>query len=104
MRIEQMIQSDWPAVAAVYAAGIATGDATFETEVPSWDAWNHGHLPVPRPVVRDGREVVAFAGLSPVSARAVYRGVAEVTIYVAQATRGRGLGRRLLEALVEQSE
>jgi phosphinothricin acetyltransferase len=102
--IVPMHQSDWAAVAAIYAEGIATGDATFETAVPSFDAWDTAHLAAPRPLARRDGEVLAFAGLGPVSARAVYRGVAEVTIYVAAAARGQGVGRRLLEALVEQAE
>jgi L-amino acid N-acyltransferase YncA len=99
-----MIQEDWDAVAAIYGAGIATGDATFETEVPTYEAWDRAHLRAPRLVARDGGKLVAFAALSPLSARAVYRGVAEVTVYVAETARGRGVGRRLLEGLVERSE
>jgi L-amino acid N-acyltransferase YncA len=99
-----MHQDDWPAAAAIYAEGIATGDATFETAVPSFEAWDAAHLAAPRLVARRDGRVLAFAGLAPVSARAVYRGVAEVTIYVAEAARGRGVGRRLLDALIEQSE
>jgi phosphinothricin acetyltransferase len=99
-----MYQGDWPAVATIYSEGIATGDATFETSVPAFEAWDASHLAAPRLVVRRDGQVLAFAGLAPVSARAVYRGVAEVTIYVAAAARGRGVGRRLLEALVEEAE
>jgi L-amino acid N-acyltransferase YncA len=102
--MNQMNQSDWVAAAAVYAEGIATGQATFETAVPSYEEWDAGHLAVARLVARRDGEVVAFAALGPYSARAVYRGVAEVTIYVAAAARGQGVGRRLLEALVEQAE
>jgi L-amino acid N-acyltransferase YncA len=102
--MNQMNQSDWVAAAAVYAEGIATGQATFETAVPSYEEWDAAHLAVPRLVARRDGEVVAFAALGPYSARAVYRGVAEVTIYVAAAARGQGVGRRLLEALVEQAE
>jgi phosphinothricin acetyltransferase len=99
-----MQQDDWPAVAAIYAEGIATCQATFETEVPGFEAWDRGHLAAPRLVARRGGLVVGFAALSPISAREVYRGVAEVTIYVAAAARGQGVGRRLLQALVEQAE
>jgi phosphinothricin acetyltransferase len=104
MIIDQMYQGDWPSVASIYADGIATGDATFETVVPPFEAWDASHLAAPRLVARRDGQVLAFAGLAPVSARAVYRGVAEVTIYVAAAARGRGVGRRLLEALVEAAE
>ena len=102
--IDQMYQGDWPAVATIYAEGIATGDATFETAVPSFEAWTAAHLEAPRLVAREDGEVLAFAGLAPFSGRPAYRGVAEVTIYVAAAARGRGVGRRLLVALVERAE
>ena len=104
IRIEAMTAADWPAVAAIYAEGIATGDATFETAPPSWERWDAAHLPDHRLVARDGGEVLAWAALAPVSDRCVYAGVAENSIYVAAAARGRGVGRRLLTALVEQAE
>jgi L-amino acid N-acyltransferase YncA len=95
---------DWPAVAAIYAEGIATGDATFETEVPGYAAWDTAHLADHRLVARAGGAVVGWAALSAVSRRAVYRGVAESTIYVAERARGQGIGSGLLRALVEQAE
>jgi L-amino acid N-acyltransferase YncA len=90
----------WPAVQAIYREGIANGDATFETEAPEWDAWDAGHLSHSRLVAVDGQEVAGWAALSPVSRRPVYAGVAEVSVYVAGARRGRGVGR----ALVASSE
>ena len=103
-QIAPMKPCDWERVAAIYADGIATGQATFETEVPSWEAWDQAHLPEPRLVTSlDGR-VVAWAALSPVSRRAVYSGVAETSIYVDGAVRGHGVGRALLQALVDASE
>ena len=87
-----MQPGDWPAVAAIYAEGIATGDATFETVVPGFDAWDAAHLPHPRLVARTDAAVVGWAALSAVSRREVYRGVAEDTIYVAE--RGPRTGRR----------
>jgi len=97
---------DWPAVAAIYRQGIDTGNATFETEVPTWEAWDAGRLDACRLVADAGRAegVVGFAALSPVSGRCVYGGVAEVMVYVGANARRRGVGRRLLERLVGASE
>jgi L-amino acid N-acyltransferase YncA len=94
----------WDAVARIYAEGIATGHATFETEVPSWERWEGSHLADHRLVALSGDEVVGWAALSPVSDRCVYGGVAEESVYVADGARGRGVGRALLEALIERSE
>jgi len=95
---------DWAAVARIYQQGIDTGDATFEAEVPSWESWDERHLPVGRLVARGNGDVLGWAALSGVSERCVYRGVAEVSVYVAAEARGRGIGRALLEKLVEASE
>lgn len=102
--IEDMRADDWPAVRAIYAEGIATGQATFEEEPPHWECWDHDHLRECRLVARRNGRVVAWAALAPVSSRDVYRGVAEVSIYVAAAERGSGVGRALGKALVEASE
>jgi L-amino acid N-acyltransferase YncA len=104
VRIRSLSEPDWPAVAAIYGEGVADGNATFETEVPSWEDWNAARLPSPRLVAERDGEVIGFAALTPVSARAVYRGVADVMIYVAPAAQGKGAGRALLEALVEAAE
>jgi phosphinothricin acetyltransferase len=102
--IESMLPADWPAVRRIYAEGIATGRATFDTEIPEWEIWDAGHLAAPRLVARHDGEVVGWAALGPVSSRPCYRGVAEVSIYVAGGAQGRGAGRMLLEALVTASE
>ena len=102
--IRSMTAADWPAVAAVYAAGIATGDATFETGIPSWARWDAGHLPGHRLVAVDGGAVLGWAAVSPVSDRCAYAGVVEDSIYLAEAARGRGVGRALLTALVTSTE
>jgi L-amino acid N-acyltransferase YncA len=99
-----MRPDDWPAVAAIYAEGIAAGTATFETAVPPYAAWDAAHLPDHRLVARAEGSVVGWAALSPYSERAVYRGVAEDTIYVAARARGRGIGLGLLSTLVERAE
>lgn len=99
-----LTEDDWPAVARIYGDGIATGNATFETDVPEWDKWDGGHLDVCRLVAESDGTVVAFAALSQVSARRVYRGVAEPSIYVAGDVRGSGVGSALLGRLVVDSE
>src|SRR4029077_2313771 len=102
--ITSMHPEDWPDVEEIYRQGIVTGNATFETESPGWEKWNASHHQHSRLVAREKDNVVAWAALSPVSARRVYAGVAEVSIYVAGATRGRGIRKALLLALIEQSE
>lgn len=104
VQIRRLAPEDWDAVRAIYLAGIAGGDATFETTAPGWDEWNRSHLPAPRLAAVDGEKIVGWAALSAVSARAVYAGVAEVSVYVAPARHGHGIGRALLEALVRESE
>jgi len=95
---------DWPAVREIYRSGIASGDATFEREVPEWEAWDASRHPEVRRVAeRDGR-VVGFAALSPVSRRPVYSGVCEVMVYVEAEVRGQGIGGLLMSDLVRASE
>lgn len=105
IRIAPMTAHHWPEVRAVYAEGIATGVATFETEVPSWEVFDRSRRPDCRRVALDAEgRVVGWAALSPVSSRPAYAGVAEVGVYVAERTRGTGVGTRLMTALVEASE
>lgn len=104
LTIAPMTPEDWPAVRAIFAEGIATGHATFETEVPEWAAWDAGHLLSPRLVARSEGSIAGWAALSPVSRRRCYAGVAEVSIYVAGRARGRGVGRALLEALAAAAD
>jgi L-amino acid N-acyltransferase YncA len=94
----------WAAVRSIYAEGIAGGQATFETEPPPWDRWDAAHHAHSRLVAVDGGRVEGWAALAPVSPRAAYAGVAEVSVYVAAAAQGRGLGRALLDAVVARSE
>jgi len=94
---------DWPAVRAIYEEGIRGGNATFETETPSWERWDAAHPELRLVAERDGI-VVGWTALSRPSARHCYRGVGDVSVYVAEEARGAGLGRVLLEELVERSE
>jgi L-amino acid N-acyltransferase YncA len=103
MLIEAMIPADWDRVRAIYEQGIASRQATFETVAPDWATWDAKYLGEPRLVVRDP-DVVGWAALSRVSAREVYRGVCEVSVYVDENARGRGIGRILLDGLVKASE
>src|ERR1041384_5579587 len=102
--IDQMRADDWEQVREIYLEGIRSGNSTFETDAPSWEKWNEGHLPFGRLVMRAEESVLGWAALSPVSKRHVYRGVAEVTVYVTESARGKRVGRALLERLIEESE
>lgn len=113
-----MTAADWPEVAAIYADGIATGDATFETEVPEWEDWDRARrgdcrivaerggagAPETRRATGSPGAVVGFACLSPVSKRPAYAGVAEAMVYVSASCRGRGIGGRLLRALAREAD
>src|SRR5206468_3265734 len=104
LEVRDLRPGDWPEVARIYREGIETGNATFETEVPSWEAWDSAHLPVHRMVAeRDGR-IVGWAALVPVSPRECYAGVAEVSAYVGEEARGEGVGSALLTAVIDSSE
>ena len=105
MTIIPMTEAHWPAVKAIYEAGIATGNATFETQAPAWEAWDQAHLGHSRLVaVDEAGTVLGWAALSPVSSRCVYGGVAEISVYIAADARGQGVGRQLLQALIADSE
>ena len=99
-----MLPADWPAVREIYLEGVATRQATFETDAPSWEAWDASHCIFARLVARQGESALGWAALSPVSARQAYAGVAEVSVYVAASQRGLGVGRQLLEAVIAASE
>jgi L-amino acid N-acyltransferase YncA len=103
LTIRDLRPDDWPTVRAIYEEGIRGGDATFETETPSWERWDAAHPQLRLVAERDG-SVVGWAALSPVSDRCCYEGVGEVSVYVAEVARGAGLGHALLAELVERSE
>ncbi|MFI5197556.1 MAG: GNAT family N-acetyltransferase [Thermoanaerobaculia bacterium] len=102
--IEPFAEADWPAIRSIHLEGIATGVATFETGAPAWKTWDAAHLAKPRLKAVAGGATAAWAALSPISSRCVYGGVAEVSIYVAGAWRGHGIGAHLLTELVRASE
>jgi phosphinothricin acetyltransferase len=100
--IRDLEAEDWPAVKAIFEEGIATGQATFETEAPSWEHWDGAHFG--GLVAEEDGEVVGWTALTPYSARACYAGVAEESVYVAERARGRGVGRALLGTLIDRAE
>lgn len=103
--LDEMNAGDWEQVRSIYLEGIATGVATFETGAPAWEKWDAGHFRKMRMVARVTEGVIlGWAAVSPVSDRCVYGGVAEVSVYVGEQGRGQGVGRVLLEALIEESE
>jgi phosphinothricin acetyltransferase len=100
-----MAPTDWDAVRAIYFEGIATGNATFETEAPTWEVWDRARLHSCRLVARSpAGPIVGWAALSPVSSRPAYAGVAEVSLYVTASARGQGVGKALFQALIAASE
>jgi phosphinothricin acetyltransferase len=101
--IREMAEADWPRVREIHAEGIATRDATFETEPPTWAEFDAGRLPGPRLVAVEGELVVGWAALSPTSSRACYAGVVEHSVYVAAESRGQGIGRALMEELLARA-
>jgi L-amino acid N-acyltransferase YncA len=104
VRLEPLERAHWGAVRRIYEEGLATGQATLETEVSGWEAWDRSHLAEGRLVAMVDGEVVGWAALSPVSSRCVYGGVAEVSVYVSARHRSRGVGLALLRGLIERSE
>jgi phosphinothricin acetyltransferase len=104
LEVDVLTAGEWPAVSAIYAEGIATRNATFETTVPSWDAWACAHMGHHRLVGRVAGEIVGWAALSPVSDRHCYRGVAEDSVYVRHGHQGQGVGHALLSTLVTGAE
>jgi L-amino acid N-acyltransferase YncA len=102
--VDAMRAGDWHSVRAIYQEGLDTGNASFETEAPAWEAWDAKYHAHSRLVARAGDRIVGWAAIAPVSPRACYAGVAEVSVYITDDCRGRGVGKMLLETLVESSE
>jgi L-amino acid N-acyltransferase YncA len=104
VEIRAMARDDWSAVEAIYAEGIATRQATFETSTPTWDEFDRGRLRDHRFVAVDDERVLGWAALSPTSSRACYAGVAEHSVYVSESARGRGIGKALMAALLASAD
>jgi L-amino acid N-acyltransferase YncA len=102
VNVEALVPDDWAAVAEIYEQGLDTG--TFEEFVPPWQEWDTSHLVWPRLVAREEGIVLGWAALAPVSLRECYRGVAELSIYVAREARGKGVGRALLDKLCREAD
>lgn len=104
MKIRPLQKEDWKAVSRIYQEGMDTGIATFETQCPVWETWDSKFLKECRIVIEENNQILGWAALSPTSKRAVYKGVVEVTIYIDLSQTGKGVGSRLMNALVEASE
>ena len=102
--LRHMTAKDWPAVASIYGEGIATGIATFETTIPSYEAWDNAHIESCRIVAEKEDVIIGWAALSPVSSRCVYGGVAEVSVYISKEAWGKGVGKALMLQLIQESE
>lgn len=104
MEVVPLTSKHYPAVKAIFEAGIATKNATFTTEAPNWNEWDAQHLSICRFVVLDAKEVVGWVALMPFSNVPAYKGVAEISIYIAESYRNKGVGKKLLETLIHEAE
>ncbi|MBA5638608.1 N-acetyltransferase [Duganella sp. LX20W] len=102
--LRAMQPEDWADVRRIYLEGIASGNSTFQTEAPTWEQWDANHLQACRLVAIQDNGIVGWAVLAAISARPVYRGVAEVSVYVAPSVHGQGVGSTLMHELVAASE
>jgi len=102
--IRELEAKDWTEVKNIYLEGIATGQATFQTEAPLWEDWDQGHLKNLRYVAVDHDQVAGWIALTPISGRCVYAGVAEVSVYISEKFRGRKVGYQLLQHIITESE
>lgn len=99
-----MLPTHWEGVKKIYAEGIASGHATFQADIPSWEEWDAAHIKNSRLVAIEDEKLLGWAALTPVSGRCVYAGVGEASVYVGESARGKGFGKKLLKALINESE
>ncbi|MDB5017745.1 MAG: ywnH [Mucilaginibacter sp.] len=104
MNIENLTEKHWPEVKAIYESGVATGNANFSHQVPDWLEWDSTHVKNCRLVAVENNQVIGWAALTAISDRCVFAGVAEVSVYIAEGFRGKGIGKTLLAQLVKESE
>jgi phosphinothricin acetyltransferase len=104
IKLRPMLPEDWPDVRRIYLEGIASGNSTFQTEAPSWEQWDASHLQTCRLLAVRNESVIGWAVLAAISTRPVYRGVAEVSVYVSGSAHGQGVGSTLMQELVAASE
>ena len=104
MKITTLLPAHWDVVKKIYEEGIATGNATFQTSAPSWEEWDAAHSAKPRLIAIENDEILGWAAITPVSGRCVYAGVGEVSVYVSTKARGKGIGKKLLQNLIQESE
>jgi len=104
IKTRPMTPTDWTSVANIYQEGLSTGFASFETSAPSFDDWDAAHLSSCRIVATENERMLGWVALSPVSSRCVYGGVAELSVYVSKTSRGKGVGKLLMETVIQDSE
>jgi L-amino acid N-acyltransferase YncA len=104
MKIGKLTETHYPRVKEIYLEGIVTGQATFQTDAPSWTEWDNSHPGHSRIIAEEGNTILGWAALTMVSSRCVYAGVAEVSVYIGAGHRGKGVGDLLLKVLIESSE
>jgi phosphinothricin acetyltransferase len=102
--LDKMPPANWDTIKQIYEEGISTGNATFQQKAPDWEEWNNSHLQHSRIIAKDKETILGWAALTAISERCVYAGVAEVSVYVRDKARGKGVGKQLLEKLIEESE